>query len=432
MQSPCFDFAMSCQKLLTHEGELLAKQPIVLFRRLSLTLLEYFLYIKQLLSTTYFMRQILLTGILLLLGTVAFSQYCESGGPSSTGDSNLEGLTITGDAGSINYVGCPAVAGVQHYTAESVTLSAGSSYSLNIQFGTCGGNFSSVGEVWIDFNGNSVFEASESVLTWSGTPMPAPTTYVITVPANSTAGNHRMRVMQAEQSSLPLDPCAGFTWGSVTDFNVTLTGGIDCSSYVGDDRYDPRIVNAIPFSENYNSSLCYSSQNPTYASSDVFYRIVPNGLTHIRVSLCGSLFDTFLSIQDQNGMALYGNDDSGNCGTSSELEFPTQGHDTLFVVVEGWGTASGDYTIQIAEGTLDLQEVEGNTIGLFPNPAQDILYLDAAHSGNLQFFSAEGRLVYETILNKDDQLNVSKLPRGLYLVKLTNETMVAQQKLILE
>jgi hypothetical protein len=393
---------------------------------------EYFLYINILLSTTYYMKQFALLASTLLIGASAFSQYCEAGGPSSANDSNLEGLNIIGDAGSINYVGCPAVTGVQYYTTESVTISAGSSYALNVQFGTCGGNYSSVAEVWIDFNGNNSFETSESVLTWSGMPMTSPNTYVLTVPAGAIDGTHRMRVMQAEQASLPLDPCAGFTWGSVTDFNVTITGGVDCSSFVGDDRFNPRIVPSFPYSENYNSSLCYSSQNPTYTSPDVFYRIVTSGVDAVQVSLCGSSFDTFLSVVDQNGTAIYGNDDSGNCGTSSELEFPTAGYDTLFIVVEGWGTASGDYTIEISEGSLSLEENALNSIGLHPNPAQNTLQLESAQNGKLQFFSTQGQIVYETILNNDVQVNVSHLPRGLYLVKLTDETSVAQQKIILE
>ncbi|MDB3906504.1 T9SS type A sorting domain-containing protein [Crocinitomicaceae bacterium] len=377
------------------------------------------------------MKRIALIAILLFLGTTSFSQYCELGGPSSTADSNLGALSIVGASGSINFTGCPGVTGVQYYTAETVTLSAGASYVLNLQFGTCGGNFSSVAEVWIDYNGNNVFETSESVVTWSGQPMGAPTGYVITVPANSVAGMHRMRVMQAEQSTLPLDPCAGFTWGSVTDFNVTLTGGIDCSGYIGDDRFNPRVVGNIPFSENHNSSICYSNQSAAYVSPDVFYKIVPNGLGAIKVSLCGSTFDTFLSIQDQNGMAIYGNDDAGNCGTSSEIEFPTAGYDTVFAVVEGWGVASGDYTIVITEGSLDLSENE-LTIGMHPNPANNIIYLESAQNGNVQFFSTQGRLIYETILNNDFEIDVSHLPRGLYMVKLIGDQQVSQQKIILE
>lgn len=378
------------------------------------------------------MKRLTLIVSLLICWQMGLSQYCETGGPSSTADSNLESLSVTGTSGSVNYVGCPAVTGVQHYTTETVTLDAGATYVFNIQFGTCGGNFSSVAEVWIDYNGNNIFEPSESIVTWSGQPMTAPTGYAITIPATIIAGTHRMRVMQAEQSTLPLDPCAAFTWGSVTDFNVTLTGGIDCSSYIGDDRFDPRPVTSIPFSESYNSSLCYSSQSSAYASPDVFYKIVPNGLTAINISLCGSSFDTFLSIQDQNGMAIVGNDDSGNCGTGSEIEFLTDGYDTLYAVVEGWGTASGDYTISITEGSLNTNENHLNTIGIHPNPANDILHLDTQKDGKLQFFSMQGRIVYETILNNDMEINVSHLPRGLYCVKWTHNQTTSQQKLILE
>lgn len=395
-------------------------------------LIKYILYINRLLSTTQAMKLYLLAATILLLGSYANSQYCITGGPSSLVDSNLEGLSITGASGSINYVGCPAVTGVEHYTAESVTLNAGSNYVLNVQFGTCNGNFSSVGEVWIDFNGNALFEPSESVLTWSGTPMSAPQAYVINIPANAISGMQRMRVMQAEQSTLPLDPCANFTWGSVTDFNVTLQGGIDCSAYVGDDRFNPRIVGALPYAETYNSSLCYSNQNPVYNSPDVFYKIVPNGVPAIKVSLCGSTFDTFLSIVDQNGMAIYGNDDSGACGTSSEIEFPTNGYDTLFAVVEGWGTASGDYTITITEGTLQVDENTFGSIGSFPNPTQSTLNFKSGQNGQLQFYSSQGRLIYECLLENSLTVNVAQLPRGLYLLKLVNDSYISQQKIILE
>jgi hypothetical protein len=360
------------------------------------------------------------------------TQYCETGGPSSTADSNLEALSITGVSGSINYTGCPGTPGLEYYTAETVTLSAGGSYVLNIQFGTCGGNFSSVGEVWIDFNGNSIFEPSESLLTWSGQPMTSPTGYVISVPANALSGTHRMRVMQAEQSTLPLDPCANFTWGSVTDFNVTLTGGIDCSGYVGDDRFDPRIVSSIPFTESHNSSICYTNQNPTYNAPDVFYKIVPNGIPALKVSLCGSSFDTFLSIVDQNGMAIYGNDDSGACGTSSEVEFLTEGHDTLFAVVEGWGIASGDYTITITEVPLAVLENNTDKLILYPNPANDRVSFDKHYSGTVKFFSTQGRIVHETILNNDLQMDVSHLPRGMYIIELTTNNATLQQKIILK
>ncbi len=51
MHFQCPQIARVAQKLLTARGELLAKQLFVRFERLYTKLLEYFLYIKQLLST---------------------------------------------------------------------------------------------------------------------------------------------------------------------------------------------------------------------------------------------------------------------------------------------------------------------------------------------------------------------------------------------
>ena len=75
------------------------------------------------------------------------AQYCTSGGPSSTADSNIESVTITGTSGSINYTGCPGIIGLEQYTAQTVSLGQGNNFSLDVQFGTCGGNYTGAGEV---------------------------------------------------------------------------------------------------------------------------------------------------------------------------------------------------------------------------------------------------------------------------------------------
>ena len=378
------------------------------------------------------MKRILLSGSLSFLMFSTYSQYCMTGGPSSTADSNLEYLQITGSSGSLNYTGCPAVTGVQYVTGQSVTLNAGNSYVLTIKFGTCGGNFSGYGQAWIDYNRNGVFEPTESLLTWAGTPPVASNGYVINVPATAISGLSRLRVIQAENMPTPIDPCANFTWGSVTDFDVELTGGVDCSTYVGDDQSDPRVVTSIPFSETYNSSFCYSNQNPAYNSSDVFYKIYPGSYEALKVSLCGSTFDTFLSILDENGIAIHGNDDAPGCGTSSEIEFLTDGHDSLYVVVEGWGIAAGDYTITITEGSLSVDEAEIQPLLIFPNPAQDMIRFKEAYSGELVIYDALGKTVLSQELNNDESVNVSTLTSGLYLVRLTNGNVLKEQKLMIQ
>ncbi len=157
--------------------------------------------------------------------------YCISGvGPTSTYDSNVETVDITGDAASaIAYLGCTNPTGgggwlgVEDLTATmSVDVTIGLTYSIDVTFGTCGGSYSGAGEVWIDWMiPNYSFDPGESIGTWSGSP-PSLQTFTFTVPAGATTGATRMRVMQHEGGSNPLDPCGGFTWGSVVDFTVNV------------------------------------------------------------------------------------------------------------------------------------------------------------------------------------------------------------------
>jgi hypothetical protein len=154
--------------------------------------------------------------------------YCPAG-PTSTFDSNVTLVNITGDSPtSINFVGCPGVVGVQNLTGtNSVTVTKNSPYTLNVTFGTCGGSYAGAGQVWIDWNQNFVFDAGESIGTSSGTPgiapWNAPVAFPFTVPAGAISGPTRMRVMQWESGVLPLNPCGTFTWGSVMDFTVNVT-----------------------------------------------------------------------------------------------------------------------------------------------------------------------------------------------------------------
>ena len=161
------------------------------------------------------MKKTLLIAISFVFFGELYSQYC-SGGPSSTFDSNVESVFITGENNtSINYTGCPGVTGVENQTTLVVDLASDSNYNIAIQFGTCGGNYNSAGEVWIDWNQNTVFESTESIGSWAGTPPTALSNFTFTVPSVAFAGMTNIRVMQYESGSLPLDPCASFTWLSL-------------------------------------------------------------------------------------------------------------------------------------------------------------------------------------------------------------------------
>lgn len=169
--------------------------------------------------------------LLLLVSLVSYhanSQYC-TGGPSSTFDSNVQSVSLMGQSTSISYTGCsPAITGLEDQTSQVADLMIGGSYNVDVAWGTCGGTYSNAATVYIDFNGDQTFDASEVVGTWSGTPPTTVQTYNFTVPGTAVPGVHRMRVQQQEGGTLPLNPCATFTWGSMTDFGIQINSPGGC------------------------------------------------------------------------------------------------------------------------------------------------------------------------------------------------------------
>jgi hypothetical protein len=336
-----------------------------------------------------------------------------------------------GVVGSINYTGCPGVIGLQDLTALGTTLNAGSNYTVNVQFGTCGGNYNGAGTVWIDFDQSGYFDASEVIGTWSGIPPTPLSTFNFTVPAGAQNGVTRMRVTQQEAGSLPLNPCATFSWGSVMDFSITIGNGIDCTGFIGDDISDAIPVTSLPYTDTRDNSFCYSNQNPVYNSPDIFYEFNPSPLMdNVTVSLCGASFDTFLSVVDASGNIIAFNDDAESCGTASELTFNTTGLGLTYIIVEGWGSQVGEYTMTINAqylGNDDLSKTEFNVI---PNPADDFINI-GSFEGNMVIQDISGKEVKVQKIMNGEQINVSDLTPGMYTILLSKENNVITKKLMI-
>lgn len=361
-----------------------------------------------------------------------FSQYCLTSGPTQTIDSNLESLTLIGDAGAIFYTGCPGLLGTEEYLAQTAFISAGNSYSMNLQFGTCGNFYNGVGEAWIDFDGDQLFSPSESIGTWAGLPPTTASVFNFTVPPGALTGQSRMRVVHWEGGILPLDPCASFAWGSTTDFSVFIQNGVDCTGYTGDTFADARTFLDLPFSESHSTSTCYTNQNLVYNSPDVFYLIRgANNYSSIEVSLCGSSFDTFLTVTDANGNVLAINDDHPSCGTQSKLTINPANHDSLYVIVEGWNIGSGSYDININPQFVGITEIDEFDFSIAPNPASSYIEIITDSSGELIIQSMKGKILHKQFTDKNSKIDVSNLPTGAYMVQLTTNQSVYQHKLLI-
>lgn len=347
-----------------------------------------------------------------------FAQYCTNVGPTSTIDSNVESVVLSGVVGNINYVGCPGIVGLHDLTQSvNVSLNAGATYTISVQFGTCGGNYAGAGEAWIDFDQNGNFDTYESLGTWVGTPPVPVQNWSFTVPPNAVNGSTRLRVMQREQGAIPLNPCGTYTWGSVTDFGITLTNGLNCSGYPGDDQNDAITVGALPYTDTRSTEVCYSNQNSVYPSPDIYYYFEPNPLlAEVQVSLCGANFDTFLSVVDMNGNVVAYNDDSEDCAPQSALSFDATALGPLHIIVEGWGAFSGDYTLQINASYVGLDDIEATAFNAYPNPSQGSLHL-TPKTGQYQLLNMNGQVLQQIDTESESVFEMNNLESGVYLLK---------------
>ena len=346
-------------------------------------------------------------------GITTYGQYCTLGGPTSNVDSNVESVIFTGVSGGINHIGCPSQIGVEVYLNESTTLSAGSSYSLQVDFGTCGGNFAGAGAVWIDFDQSQTFTQNEIVGTWVGTPPALPVLFNVSVPNNAHNGATRMRVTQQEAATLPLNPCATFQWGSVMDFGITIINGLDCGAFAGDDLANAIEVSSLPYQDTVDLSYCYGNQNLVYDSPDVFYKLLLNPtMQQVSVNTCGSDFDTYLTVLNPQGVVITYNDDHDICAPSSMLSFDVNDLGYVYIVVEGWGNESGIAHLEITSSYAGMSILEQSKITLYPNPVSEVLSI-SKEVEHVEITNLIGKSMI-TSYGKTTQLNVSELEPGVY------------------
>ena len=117
---------------------------------------------------------------------------------------------------------------------------------------------------------------------------------------------------------------------------------------------------------------------------------------------------------------------------------------------EGSAQESVNYLIQKADSAIafyqnpssdcdlfvSIDELKQSNIAVYPNPSLGNFHISLPHSMNsaiLKITNAEGRLVYESILNQTTEIDVSMdQPKGVYLLTIDNGQSVQSKKIILK
>jgi len=198
-------------------------------------------YIANQMANTYYRCYMTCSGMsdttaALLVNTSNFINcYCNSNA-TSTADEEILNVSIgtlnnsstcgsTGGAGSIQNQ-------YSNYTALPATnLARGVNYGTNVQVGTCGGNFSNMTKIYIDYNQNGLFSDPGEEVYASSISVTGPHNEIgsIIIPMTATLGNTRMRVITVETTVIGnITPCGTYTWGETEDYFVNIAPAPTC------------------------------------------------------------------------------------------------------------------------------------------------------------------------------------------------------------
>ncbi|MEM9917250.1 MAG: T9SS type A sorting domain-containing protein [Bacteroidota bacterium] len=91
--------------------------------------------------------------------------------------------------------------------------------------------------------------------------------------------------------------------------------------------------------------------------------------------------------------------------------------------------------VRTTVSTADFTNTQLQEIGVFPNPSQGLIHfvgLENFDYLDLTIYSIDGKIVYQGPLsNKQNELNLAHLPKGLYQLRLQSEDSASMKKLVL-
>lgn len=225
------------------------------------------------------------------------------------------------------------------YTAQSTTMNIGNSYPMTVTKGYTYVNIDLA--VWIDWNQNMVFDATEEIPV-SNSPSAGPYNITVVPPVTAVLGPTRMRLRLVTNAAT--SPCGGQGW-EVEDYTVVVA---------------PACAVDFTVSAPYNSStvvLPPGSATCGYSGgSDHVYAVDITCAGDYTFSLCNATtnFNTEMWVGTSccNSSLGYNDDGPGSCGTASQITINGLAPGTYYVTISGVGGATGNYALSITPASL--------------------------------------------------------------------------------
>ncbi len=230
------------------------------------------------------------------------------------------------------------------------------------------------------------------------------------------------------------DDNGAWGWGAgVDNFCLTHDGG--GSTGPANDICTDAI--AVSCGETVTGDTSEATDTAENGAPDLWYSFTGTGEAEmVTISLCdgGTDYDSMIGVYDACfGTLIAQNDDF--CGTQSELEFESDGTTEYIILVEGWGTSEGNFSLAVTcapiLGTND-NIIEG--LSYYPNPTSDVINLNAQDNiEKVILFNILGQKVIDQNINAiSTQINVADLSTGTYIMNVTVDGKTGTYKVVKE
>ncbi|WP_409516967.1 T9SS type A sorting domain-containing protein [Empedobacter sp.] len=85
--------------------------------------------------------------------------------------------------------------------------------------------------------------------------------------------------------------------------------------------------------------------------------------------------------------------------------------------------------ITISSAVLGTNDLAKSVVNVYPNPVNNVLFIETNEASKAEIFAITGiKMTEKTFQKGKNQLDVSSLPKGVYIIKVNNSTFKVIKK----
>ena len=234
---------------------------------------------------------------------------------------------------------------------------------------------------------------------------------------NITGGDTVAIYLQLQNPAADMNYLATSVNETISDSILSITNGTGITHDFAETYY-PRLFSGEIF-YHYGSQLgsCSSGRQEVVVE-------VADPQVDLGPDIILSTLDTVLTFDAGTGFGTY---TWQNANTTSSIEISASdifnSEDSLIYVAvyDEFGCMASD-TVAISFTLSNLNETPFEVIQIFPNPTKEMLFIEGVFEPlKITILDGRGKVLFENEVNQSDQIDVSNLNAGVYIIRLKNE-----------